>query len=56
MYPKVILIGGTPYSGKTTLAVKLASMLEYSCISTDESDRISQQKKQPPCGGCFQLE
>lgn len=35
-YPKVILIGGTPFSGKTTIARKIASVLEYSCISTDD--------------------
>ena len=35
-YPKVILIGGAPFSGKTTIARKIASMLDYSCISTDD--------------------
>jgi 2-phosphoglycerate kinase len=34
--PKVILIGGAPMSGKTTLARKLAAQLEYACLSTDD--------------------
>jgi 2-phosphoglycerate kinase len=33
---KVIVIGGTPYSGKTTLARRLSAKLGYSCISTDD--------------------
>lgn len=33
---KVILIGGSPMSGKTTLATKLAQRYEYNCISTDD--------------------
>lgn len=37
---KVILVGGSPMSGKTTLAVKLASKYEYSCISTDDIGEI----------------
>jgi 2-phosphoglycerate kinase len=35
-YPKVILVGGAPMSGKTSLARKLAAKLEYSCCSTDD--------------------
>jgi 2-phosphoglycerate kinase len=35
-YPKVILVGGAPMSGKTSLAVKLAAKLEYTCCSTDD--------------------
>jgi 2-phosphoglycerate kinase len=34
--PKVILIGGAPLVGKTTVARKLAARLEYSCLSTDD--------------------
>lgn len=37
---KVILIGGSPMSGKTTLALKLASKYEYGCISTDDIGEI----------------
>jgi 2-phosphoglycerate kinase len=33
---KVILIGGSPYSGKTALACELASIWKYRCISTDD--------------------
>ena len=33
---KVILIGGCPFSGKTTLARELAAKDKYSCISTDD--------------------
>jgi 2-phosphoglycerate kinase len=33
---KVILIGGTPYTGKTTLAKLLSAKLGYSNISTDD--------------------
>ena len=36
-YPKVILIGGAPTSGKTSLARKLAGKLEYCCLSTDDA-------------------
>ena len=35
-YPKVILIGGAPLSGKTTVARKLAAKLGYACLSTDD--------------------
>jgi 2-phosphoglycerate kinase len=38
-YPKVILIGGAPLSGKTTLSRKLASLLERQCLSTDDLGR-----------------
>ena len=34
--PKVILIGGAPMSGKTTLARKLAAQLEYACLRLDD--------------------
>lgn len=34
---KVILIGGAPMSGKTCLARKLATKLEYCCSSTDDA-------------------
>ena len=34
--PRVILIGGAPLTGKTTVAVRLASRLGYACISTDD--------------------
>lgn len=37
---KVILIGGSPMSGKTTLAIKLAAKYEYGCISTDDIGEI----------------
>jgi len=33
---KIILIGGSPMIGKTSLAIKIASQLEYCCISTDD--------------------
>jgi len=33
---EVILIGGSPMSGKTTVASKIASKLGYPCISTDD--------------------
>jgi 2-phosphoglycerate kinase len=36
MISKVFVIGGSPMSGKTTLARELASMHKYSCISTDD--------------------
>jgi len=35
-YPRVILIGGAPMSGKTTVARMLATKLCYGCISTDD--------------------
>jgi 2-phosphoglycerate kinase len=35
-HPKVILIGGAPMIGKSTLARKLAAQLEYGCLSTDD--------------------
>ncbi|HEY3375977.1 MAG TPA: AAA family ATPase [Armatimonadota bacterium] len=34
--PKVILIGGAPMVGKSTVARKLAARLEYACLSTDD--------------------
>jgi len=37
---KVILIGGSPMSGKTTLALKLAAKYEYGCVSTDDIGEI----------------
>ena len=36
MYPKVILIGGAPNTGKTTVARLVASRLNYSCLATDD--------------------
>lgn len=33
---KVILIGGAPLSGKSTLARRLASTMEYACLATDD--------------------
>ena len=33
---RVILIGGAPFSGKTTLARSLARKIRYDCISTDD--------------------
>jgi len=35
-YPRVILIGGAPMSGKTTVAYMLAATLGYGCLSTDD--------------------
>jgi 2-phosphoglycerate kinase len=35
-YPRVILIGGAPMSGKTTVAHMLAATLGYGCLSTDD--------------------
>jgi 2-phosphoglycerate kinase len=35
-YPRVILIGGAPMSGKTTVAHRLAAILGYGCLSTDD--------------------
>jgi 2-phosphoglycerate kinase len=35
-YPRVILIGGAPMSGKTTVASRLAATLGYGCLSTDD--------------------
>ncbi|MEI7834490.1 MAG: AAA family ATPase [bacterium] len=34
--PKVILIGGAPMVGKSTVARRLATMLGYACLSTDD--------------------
>jgi 2-phosphoglycerate kinase len=34
--PKVILIGGAPMTGKSTVARMLAGQLNYGCISTDD--------------------
>lgn len=39
---KVILIGGSPMSGKTTLAARLSACYEYSHISTDDIGEIIQ--------------
>ncbi len=33
---RVFLLGGTPMTGKSTLARKLAARLEYGCLSTDD--------------------
>ena len=33
---KVILIGGSPMSGKSTIALKLAQRLNYPCIPADD--------------------
>ncbi len=38
-YPKVILIGGAPLIGKTTVARKVAARLEYGCTSSDDLDQ-----------------
>jgi 2-phosphoglycerate kinase len=35
-YPRVILIGGAPMAGKTTVAHRLAAILGYGCLSTDD--------------------
>jgi len=35
-YPRVILIGGAPMSGKTMVAHRLAATLGYGCLSTDD--------------------
>ena len=35
-YPRVILIGGAPMSGKTTVAHRLAATLGCGCLSTDD--------------------
>jgi len=35
-YHKVVLIGGAPMTGKTTVARKLAAQLGYACLSTDD--------------------
>lgn len=37
---KVILIGGSPMSGKTTLAMTLAARFGYACMSTDDIGEI----------------
>jgi len=34
--PKVILIGGAPLTGKTTVAIRLATRLGFACMSTDD--------------------
>ncbi|TDX42953.1 hypothetical protein [Orenia marismortui] len=39
---KVILIGGSPMIGKTTLATELALKYRYNCISTDDIGEIVQ--------------
>lgn len=39
---KVILLGGSPMSGKTTLAAKISSSYGYSHISTDDIGEILQ--------------
>lgn len=36
MEKKVILIGGSPMVGKSTIAIKLSSKYGYNCISTDD--------------------
>jgi len=35
-YSRVILIGGAPMAGKTTVAYRLAATLGYGCLSTDD--------------------
>jgi 2-phosphoglycerate kinase len=35
-YPRVILIGGAPMTGKTTVAHMLAATLGYGCLATDD--------------------
>jgi len=35
-HPRVILIGGAPMSGKTTVAYRLAATFGYGCLSTDD--------------------
>jgi 2-phosphoglycerate kinase len=35
-YPKLILIGGAPCIGKTTVSRLIASQLNYACLSTDD--------------------
>ena len=35
-YPRVILVGGAPMSGKTTVTSRLAATLGYGCLSTDD--------------------
>ena len=39
---KVVLIGGSPMSGKTTLATKIASKYLCNCISTDDIAQVIQ--------------
>ncbi|WP_435791226.1 hypothetical protein [Clostridium sp.] len=39
---KVILVGGSPMSGKTTLATKIASKYFHNCISTDDIGQVIQ--------------
>lgn len=36
MYPKIILLGGAPNTGKTTVSRVIASRLKYGCLSTDD--------------------
>ncbi|MDF1880753.1 hypothetical protein JHD50_05450 [Sulfurimonas sp. MAG313] len=36
MYPNVILLGGAPNTGKTTVSRLIASRLNYACLSTDD--------------------
>jgi len=38
---KLYLVGGSPRTGKTTLAKKLAQQLEISCVSTDDLESIA---------------
>ncbi|MDP4177132.1 MAG: isopentenyl transferase family protein [Bacillota bacterium] len=42
MGKKVILIGGSPTVGKSTIAMKLASEYGYNCISTDDIGEVLQ--------------
>ncbi len=39
---KVILIGGSPMTGKSTIAIALASKLNRACISTDDIGEVLQ--------------
>lgn len=41
-YIKVILIGGSPMSGKSTVASRLSALYGYSHISTDDIGEILQ--------------
>ena len=36
-YPMVIIVGGAPLSGKTTMAHRLATRLGYACIAVDDA-------------------
>ncbi|MHB9130870.1 MAG: hypothetical protein ACYDBB_07230 [Armatimonadota bacterium] len=40
-FPKVILLGGAPMVGKSTIARKLAARLAYGCLSTDDLGQAS---------------